>query len=97
MTYKEAFLNGPFSILVGRSRPDITLIAMADRKKLRPLLFGRSVEGDRYFAVSEESAVRIVDQDANTWVGDPGSPMIAQVGKGLLRHGTERPFEGVLP
>jgi len=95
MTYKEAFLNGPFSILVGRSRPDITLIAMADRKKLRPLLFGRSMDGSRYYAVSEESAVRVVEEQATTWVGNPGSPMIAQVGKGLMRKGTEAPFEGV--
>jgi len=96
VTYKEAFLNGPFSILVGRSRPEIAMIAMADRKKLRPLLFGRSLDGSRYYAVSEESAVRVVEEQANTWVGNPGNPMIAQVGKGLVRKGTEAPFEGVI-
>jgi len=72
------------------------MIAMADRKKLRPLLFGRSADGDRYFAVSEESAVRVVEEEATTWVGDPGSPMIVEVGKGLVRKGTEAPFEGAI-
>jgi len=96
ITYKEAFLNGPFSILVGRSRPDITMIAMADRKKLRPLLFGRSGDGRRLYAASEECAVRVVEKDtAETWVGNPGSPMIATVGKGIVRRGTEEPFQGV--
>ena len=96
ITYKEAFLNGPFSILVGRGKPDITMLAMTDRKKLRPLLFGRSPDDKRLFAASEECAVRIVEEDAETWVGDPGSPMIATVGKGLVRRGTEAPFKGVL-
>jgi hypothetical protein len=40
--------------------------------------------------------VRIVEEDAETWVGNPGSPMIATVGKGLVRRGTEAPFKGVL-
>jgi glutamate synthase domain-containing protein 1 len=95
ITYKEAFLNGPFSILVGRSRPEITMIAMADRKKLRPLLFGQSDDGKRVFAASEECAVRIVQSAAETWVGNPGSPMIAQVGAGIVRRGNEEPFKGV--
>ena len=96
ITYKEAFLNGPFSILVGRSRPEITMIAMADRKKLRPLLFGQSGDGKRLYAASEECAIRIVESDAaETWVGNPGSPMIAKVGVGLVRRGTEEPFKGV--
>ncbi len=46
--------------------------------------------------ISEESAVRVVEEQANTWVGNPGNPMIAQVGKGLVRKGTEAPFEGVI-
>jgi len=95
ITYKEAFLNGPFSILVGRSRPEITMIAMADRKKLRPLLIGGSEDGRRVYAASEECAVRIVDSTASTWVANPGSPMIAKAGQGILRRGTEGPFIGV--
>lgn len=95
ITYKEAFLNGPFSILVGRSRPEITMIAMADRKKLRPLLIGQSADDRRVYAASEECAISVVDDSSKTWVGNPGSPMIAKVGEGLIRRGTEEPFKGV--
>jgi glutamate synthase domain-containing protein 1 len=96
VTYKEAFLNGPFSILVGRSRPEITMIAMADRKKLRPLLIGQSADKKRVYAASEECAVRIVDGTADTWVANPGSPMIAKMGEGIIRRGNEtEPFQGV--
>jgi len=92
-TYKEAFLNGPFSILVGRSRPEMTMIAMADRKKLRPLLVGRSDDMRTVFAASEECAIRVVQDAAETWEADPGSPMIAKVGEGVVRRGTEGPFD----
>ncbi len=91
-TYKEAFLNGPFSILVGRSRPEITMVAMADRKKLRPLLIGESDDGKTVYAASEECAIRSVQERAETWEADPGSPMIARVGEGIVRRGIEPPF-----
>ena len=95
LTYKEALLNGPFSIIVGRSEPEVTLIALADRKKLRPLLCGRSLDGKTAYVASEECAVRVVEPNAETWTPNAGSPMIAQVGKGILRTGTEHPFVGV--
>lgn len=94
ITYKEAFLNGPFSILVGRSSPEITMLAMADRKKLRPLIIGHNEDDGMIYAASEECAIRIADNDAYTWVTNPGNPMIARVGEGIIRYGTERPFEG---
>lgn len=94
ITYKEAFLNGPFSILVGRSRPEITMLAMADRKKLRPLIIGHNEDDGMIYAASEECAIRIADDDAYTWVTNPGNPMIARVGEGIIRYGTEKPFEG---
>ncbi|OPY33036.1 MAG: amidophosphoribosyltransferase [Methanomassiliicoccales archaeon PtaU1.Bin124] len=93
--YREAFLNGPFSILVGRSQPEITLIALADRKKLRPMIMGRSKDGGVAYCASEECAIRIVDPDAETWVTNAGSPMVAVAGRGILRNGTEHPFKGV--
>ncbi len=93
ITYKEAFLNGPFSILVGKREPETTLIAMADRKKLRPLVVGESK--GVVMAASEECAIRVVKNDADTWLTCPGSPMIARVGHGILRKGDEIPFEGV--
>ncbi len=94
-TYREAFLNGPFSILVGRSQPEVTLIALADRKKLRPMIVGRSPDGGIAYCASEECAIRLVEPDAETWATNAGSPMIAKVGKGILRTGTEHPFQGV--
>jgi glutamate synthase domain-containing protein 1 len=95
LTYKEALLNGPFSIIVGRREPEVTMIALADRKKLRPLLCGRSLDGKTAYVASEECAVRVVEPSAETWTPNAGSPMIAQVGKGILRNGTEHPFVGV--
>lgn len=96
IVYKEAFLNGPFSILVGRREPDCTMIAMADRKKLRPLIAGTSEKEDMVFAASEECAIRAVDTRADTWTADAGSPVIAASGKGVVRSGLEHPFEGVI-
>lgn len=96
IVYKEAFLNGPFSILVGRREPEVTMIAMADRKKLRPLIAGTSRKEDVIFAASEECAIRAVDTKAKTWTADAGSPVIAQRGTGLIRTGLEHPFKGVI-
>ena len=39
--------------------------------------------------------MRVVEPNAETWTPNAGSPMIAQVGKGILRTGTEHPFVGV--
>jgi glutamate synthase domain-containing protein 1 len=96
LTYKEAFLNGPFSIIVGRREPQITMIALADRKKLRPLIVGRSKDNKIVYSASEECAIRSVDTEAETWTPNAGSPMIAQVGKGVIRAGIEPPFWGVV-
>ncbi|MGE4274742.1 MAG: glutamine amidotransferase family protein [Candidatus Methanomethylophilaceae archaeon] len=95
ITYKEAFLNGPFSILVGRSEPDVTMIALADRKKLRPLVLGASEDGNSVFAASEECAIKAVQKDAETWAPKAGNPVIVRLGEGIVRHGTEEPFQGV--
>jgi len=95
ITYKEAFLNGPFSIIVGRSQPETTLIALTDRKKLRPMIAGLSPDGGTAYCASEECAIRIVEPDAQTWTPEAGNPFVAVVGKGILRRGTEHPFQGV--
>ncbi|QLH74636.1 MAG: hypothetical protein HPY73_03670 [Methanomassiliicoccales archaeon] len=94
-TYREAFLNGPFSILVARGQPVPTLIALADRKKLRPLLVGQSEDNRLAYCASEECAIRMVDETARTWQTNAGSPFVAQVGKGILRDGSEHPFKVV--
>ncbi|HOO03606.1 MAG TPA: hypothetical protein PLJ11_02685 [Methanomassiliicoccales archaeon] len=95
IAYREAFLNGPFSIIVGRSQPEISLIALADRKKLRPMIAGVSPDGGLAYCASEESAIRIVEPEARTWAPGAGNPFIAAVGKGVLRKGTEPSFQGV--
>ncbi|MBN1109303.1 MAG: hypothetical protein JXA45_00950 [Methanomassiliicoccales archaeon] len=95
ITYREAFLNGPFSIIVGRSRPETSLIALADRKKLRPMIVGLSPEEDMAYCASEESSIRIVEPEASTWAPEAGNPFVATVGKGIVRRGTENPFQGV--
>lgn len=95
ITYREAFLNGPFSIIVGRSRPETTLIALADRKKLRPLIAGLSPDDSTLYIASEECSMRIVEPDARTWAPEAGNPLVAIVGKGVIRRGTEDPFLGV--
>jgi len=95
ITYREAFLNGPFSIIVGRSQPETTLIALADRKKLRPMIAGLSPDGSVAYCASEESAIRIVEPEARTWAPEAGNPFIAVTGKGVLRRGIEPSFQGV--
>ncbi len=95
IVYKEAFLNGPFSILVGRREPDYTMIAMADRKKLRPLVTGNSPSGGVVYSASEECAIRAVDKGVNIWTPDAGNPIVVRSGEGIMRYGTEHPFEGV--
>ena len=95
ITYKEAFLNGPFSILVGRSDP-VTMIALADRKKLRPLVMGVSADGNSVYAASEECAIKSVQPDAEIWATRAGNPAIVKVGEGIVRRGTEAPFLGAI-
>jgi glutamate synthase domain-containing protein 1 len=95
ITYREAFLNGPFSIIVGRSRPETTLIALADRKKLRPLIAGLSPDDSTLYIASEECSMRIVEPGARTWAPEAGNPLVAIVGKGVIRRGIEDPFLGV--
>ena len=60
------------------------------------MLLGENKENGMIYAASEECAIRVLDKDAVTWVPDAGSPMIAQVGKGVVRRGTEQTFKGVL-
>ncbi len=95
MTYKEAFLNGPFSILVGRGDP-ITMIALADRKKLRPMVVGRADDDSEFYVASEECAIKAVNKDTSTWTPKAGNPVVIKAGEGLVRTGLEPPFQGVV-
>lgn len=89
MTYGRAMVNGPFSILVGTNRPYPTMIALTDRKKLRPMIAAESEDGGTIFASSEECAVQRVVDTENIWAPVTGKPVIAMLEKGVISKGLE--------
>ncbi len=103
MAYRSAMVNGPFSIVVGAEvggKP--AMIGLTDRKKLRPQLVGMSDDEQTYFISSEEASFqRLMLSEENhanitkVWAPNAGTPFIARVGDGLIRAGTERPFEKI--
>ena len=94
MTYGSAMINGPFSILVGTNRPSPSMIALTDRKKLRPMIAALSEDENTVFASSEECAIRRISETDSVWAPVTGNPVIAQLYKGLIWRGTEKGFEG---
>jgi glutamate synthase domain-containing protein 1 len=103
MTYRSCLLNGPFSIVVGselNGKP--TMIGLTDRKKLRPQLIGVSADEKTYYISSEEASFqRLAISEENhadikdVWAPHAGTPFIARLGDGLVRKGTEKPFENI--
>ncbi len=100
LTYRSAVVNGPFSIIVGRELPVPTLISLMDRKKLRPQVCAKSVDENTIYVSSEEASFQrlAIDPKYNlnygeVWSPKAGTPIIAELGKGLVRNGTEEPFE----
>jgi glutamate synthase domain-containing protein 1 len=93
-TYKRAMVNGPFSILVGTNRPNPSMIALTDRKKLRPMIAAKSADDNTIFAASEECAINRVGDVSEVWAPVTGNPVIAQLYKGLIWKGTEKNLEG---
>ena len=93
MTYRSAFLNGPFSILVGTNNPVPTLLGLTDRKKLRPLVAAESQDNNTILISSEEAAIRRHSAPIHSvWAPLAGTPIIARVDQGLIKRGTEPPF-----
>jgi glutamate synthase domain-containing protein 1 len=92
-TYANAMINGPFSILVGKARPVPTLIALTDRKKLRPMIGGLSGDEGTVFAASEECAIRRVERDGEIWAPVAGNPLIARMGEGIIWDGLKDQFQ----
>ncbi len=87
-TYRFALANGPFSILVANSRPQPTLIALTDRKKLRPLVAGLAQNQKTAFVASEESAIRILNEELqDVWTLTAGNPFIAKLNGGIVNRG----------
>ncbi len=76
MIYGSAMLNGPFSIVVGKSG---AMIGLTDRIKLRPLIAAK--KGPLSFLASEESGIRSVcPAPDRIWAPEAGVPVIASVG-----------------
>lgn len=95
VNYRPAMLNGPFSIAVATNYGRPTLLGMTDRKKLRPLVAATSADGNTVFLSSEECAIAVLGEEATeAWAPHAGKPVIAGVGRGLVRRGTEEYFEG---
>ena len=101
MTYRSAMVNGPFAIIVGKQFPIPSMIGLTDRKKLRPEIAAQSTDGNTVFLASEEAAIRSLVLDPrfeveydDVWMPMAGTPVIAQMGEGIIRYGTEKPFEG---
>jgi glutamate synthase domain-containing protein 1 len=94
MTYGRAMINGPFSILVGTNRPNPTMIALTDRKKLRPMIAATSDDQNTVFAASEECAINRVGSVKEVWAPVTGNPVIAQLYRGLVWKGTEKNLKG---
>jgi glutamate synthase domain-containing protein 1 len=93
--YRPAMLNGPFSIAVATNYAAPTLLGMTDRKKLRPLVAATSADGNTVFLSSEECAIAVLGEGCGeAWAPRAGQPVIAGVGRGLVRRGTEDYFEG---
>jgi glutamate synthase domain-containing protein 1 len=102
-TYRSAMLNGPFSIVVGMANPVPSLIGLSDRKKLRPLVAAISEDENTVFLSSEEASFRRLQLNnlndsfdfREIWHPNSGTAIIAQVGKGLIRDGREKPFDKI--
>jgi glutamate synthase domain-containing protein 1 len=96
-TYRSAMLNGPFSIVVGLSNPNPTMIGLMDRKKLRPLVVGISDDENTIYMSSEEASFRKLSIDnynsdiKRIWHPKSGTAIIAELGKGLISDGIGEP------
>jgi glutamate synthase domain-containing protein 1/glutamate synthase domain-containing protein 3 len=87
--YRGARLDGPFAVVAGYADGNDTyLIALTDRSKFRPLLFGE--DEDYFYVASEENQIRNQSKSANIWTPEPGAFFIASLKNGLIETGTER-------
>jgi glutamate synthase domain-containing protein 1 len=74
-TYGSLLMNGPFSIAIAHHGE---MIGLTDRIKLRPLVAGTN--GDYAYLSSEESAMRLVSPNLDTfWAPRGGEPVVARL------------------
>jgi glutamine phosphoribosylpyrophosphate amidotransferase len=69
------------------------MIALTDRKKLRPMIAATSEDGATVFAASEECAIQRVSDTQDVWAPVTGNPVIVQMGKGVLWKGLDNRLE----
>ncbi|MDA4137065.1 MAG: glutamate synthase [Thaumarchaeota archaeon] len=90
--YRGARLDGPFAVVAGYADgKDTYLIALTDRSKFRPLLFGE--DENYYYVASEENQIRNQSRRAKIWTPEPGAFFIASLRDGLMETGTERSLD----
>ncbi len=78
IVYGGALLNGPFSVVVGRTGG---MIGLNDRTKLRPMVAAR--HNDMLFIASEEAAIRVVCKEPDSiWHAQGGVPVVGRVRSG---------------
>jgi glutamate synthase domain-containing protein 1 len=82
-------LNGPFTVIIGRTGE---MIGLTDRIRLRPLV--TATAGDMLFLSSEEAAIRLVCPKVDrTWIPMGGEPIVGRLNgplpgsSGLARGG----------
>jgi glutamate synthase domain-containing protein 1 len=93
-TYRKAMANGPFSIIITSNYPKPTMIGHSDRKKLRPLIAALSEDRNTLYLASELNAIHTIDNTMDFWQPNPGNPVIARLGEGVIR-GVKEPLEGL--
>ncbi|AAT44047.1 class II glutamine amidotransferase [Picrophilus oshimae] len=82
-SYKNAMLDGPYSMAIGYdSGDDLYLIAMVDKHKFRPLYIGE--DDDYYYAASEISQITEISKNALIWPLPAGSYFIASMHRGII-------------
>ena len=77
ITYGGLLLNGPFTVIIGRTGE---MVGLTDRIRLRPLVV--ATRGDKVYLSSEESAIRLVCPELDdVWIPVGGQPVIARLGR----------------
>lgn len=90
--YRGARLDGPFAVVAGYADgKDTYLIALTDRSKFRPLLFGE--DEDYFYVASEENQIRNQSKRAKVWTPEPGAFFIASLREGLIETGSGRSID----
>jgi glutamate synthase domain-containing protein 1 len=89
-------ITGPFSILLGFEGG---IMALNDRLKLRSMVVAE--KGDRFYAASEEAAIRRMEpQPDKIWAPSGGEPVIARLAgsaDGTSQAGAAGPADGTSP